>query len=131
MKFLKVTSLFGKILSCIIILFLISIIMVSFSISKEKNTNPFCKNININNVEFEYEQIIKYDYEYDCSTIYFYLVVNDNVSKDNCVSLAVDICKQIQDLDCFTHFEINGALIKKTLYLSVDLKTLQVSYVGE
>ena len=131
MKIFKIIANISKCICLIILMFFISTLLVSFKLTKQDNINPFCKQIILKeNIDISYDEIEKFDYKIDCSTIYFFIIVNENTSKENCISLAIEICKQIQYLKCFTHFEITGKLIEKVLYLSIDLNDLQISYVG-
>lgn len=118
----------GKMLSLIILFFLIATILVSFKLANENVSNPFCLNKYEDvNVTLEYQEIVEYDYYFECSTLYFDLTLKDDLKQNQIISLLVSIGQQIQDLDCFTHFQI--LVNQKIMYATVDLKTLEVHYV--
>ena len=115
----------------IFIIFIISVLIISFKISKERVSNPYCQNKYTNeNVVLEYKEIIKYELSYDCSTMYFIIYVNDNLSIDEIKSLLLSIGQELCDYDCFTHFEIHSDSLRKTIYATIDLKTNELSIVG-
>lgn len=129
MKILKLLSTLGKSLLYILFLFFLSIVFLSISLRYEKNINPFClNNYEDQEYDFNYDGLISCKYNYSCSTIYFYLTVDDSYTKDKCLSLILSIASQIQSKDVFSHFQVTSNSI--TMFASVDLSTLQISYVG-
>ena len=106
-------------------------IIVSYKISSEETINPYCLNLYQDEViSLEYEEIIEYTYKFDCSTLYFDIKVIDNINKNEIISLLLMIANDINKYECFTHFTVINNSLNNPLYASIDLKTMQVSYVN-
>ena len=130
-KFVNVTLSIAKSVTFIAMLALLSTGIVSLKVSKEDNSNPFCSNKYLNeDIKLDYKEIKKYEYKFNCSTMYFDLFVDDSLSKNEILSLLASIGKQLKDYECFTHFEIFSDSLDKPMYATINLKTLEVSYVG-
>ena len=130
-KFINVTLSIAKSVTFIAMLALLSTGIISLKLSKEDASNPFCENKYSNEkIELNYKEIIKYEYKFDCSTMYFDLFVDEKLSKDEILSLLLSIGKQLKDYECFTHFEIFSDSLAKPIYASINLKKQEVSYVG-
>ena len=130
-KILSFLGVLGKICCYIISLILIAMIIVSYKISLEETNNPYCLNVYQDEViSLEYEEIIEYTYKFECSTLYFDIKVIDNIDKNEIISLLIMIANDISEYECFTHFTIINNTLNNPLYASIDLKTMQVSYVN-
>ena len=130
-KILKITLTIAKSVTFITMLALLATGIVSLKFSKEDTSNPFCNSKYIDDeVILNYKEIIKYNYKYDCSTMYFDLFVDEKLSKDEILSLLLSIGKQLKDYECFTHFEIFSDSLAKPMYASINLKKQEVSYVS-
>lgn len=127
-----------KIYKNIIIIFLTvftiitaSVLIISFKISKERINNPFCQNKYENvNIVLDYEEIKKYEFNYDCSTMYFVIYVDESLTIDEIKSLLLTIGLDLSEYDTFTHFEIHSDSLRKTIYAVINLKTNELSIVG-
>lgn len=120
-----------KSFSLVLTLFIVSFLIITFKISKENIKNPFCKNLLDNEVIIlNHEEIKKYEYKYDCSTLYFIIEVDESLNKEMISSLLLSIGKELKEYDCFTHFEIHSASLSKTIYAVINLKTNELSIVG-
>lgn len=131
-KVLKLFSNIGKIITLLFCLFFISILIISYQLSKEKTINPFCKN-NYDNKEIvlNYNQIKEYDYRFDCSTMYFYIKVDESLNKEEIKSLLLSIGNDLKEYDFYTHFEITSDSLNTTIYASLDLKNQKLSILGK
>ena len=106
-------------------------IIISYKISAEETINPYCLNLYQDEViTLEYEEIIEYTYKFDCSTLYFEIKVIDNINEKEIISLLLMIANDIDKYECFNHFSVINNTINNPLYASIDLKTMQVSYVN-
>ena len=71
MKLLKFLSKISQVICFTLLLLFISLVLVSYRISKEKVVNPFCNNKYENiNINLEYKEINEYSYKFSCSTLY-------------------------------------------------------------
>lgn len=130
-RLLKITGTIGKSLTYMSLLILLSTGIISLKVSKEDNSNPFCSNKYLNeDIKLEYKEIKRYEYRYDCSTMYFDLFVDESLNIKEILSLLVSIGKQLKDYECFTHFEIFSDSLDKPIYATINLKTQEISYVG-
>ncbi len=121
----------GKILSLVCLFIIVATLIVSFKLSKENVDNPFCLNNYDESqpINLEYQEILNYDYHYQCSTLYFEIIVIDNLNKNQTISLLISIGQQLKDYNCFTHFQVEGVGLEKVLYATIDLQTQELNYV--
>lgn len=118
--FIFITNLSKSIIFALL-LFLVSLLIISLKLSNENSRNPFCNNYYINEkVILEYDQIIKYEYKFDCSTMYFNLLVDERLSKEEIIGLLVQINSDLSNYECYKHFEITSNSLKKPIYASID-----------
>ena len=97
--------------------------------SRRLASRAFCLNkYEQQEYDLNYDGLLTCNYNYSCSTIYFYLTVDDSYTKDKCLSLIISIASQIKSKEIFNHFQVSNNNI--TIFASVDLMTLQISYVG-
>lgn len=128
---MKIITSFLKGFMFLLSLVIISIIIVSFSLSKERSINPYCKNNYENEViELNYKEIKEYEINFNCSTMYFKLLIDENLKKQDIISLLISIGNDLKDYDCFTHFEIYSSSLTKPIYAVIDLDTNEVSIIG-
>lgn len=130
-KVLKILGKIGKSLTLVITLFFISTLIISLKLSKEETVNPFCRN-NYDNKEIvlNYNQIDTYTYRFDCSTMYFYIKVDENLNKEEIKSLLLSIGYDLKEYDFYTHFEVISDSLPVPLYASIDLKTQKLNMIG-
>ncbi len=115
----------------VVVLFTLATLCVSYKLSKENVTNPFCFNKYDNEViQLNYPEIKKYDYYFECSTLYIQLEVDAALSKEQILSLLLSIGNDLKEYKCFTHFCIDSEQFNKTMYATINLKTNEMSYVG-
>lgn len=128
-KILKIFGNIGKGFCFILLLIMISIGIISFKMTKENKSNPFCKNKYENiNLNFDYKEILNCEYYYECSTLYVILKVDKTLSKEDTISLLLSIADDLNELDCFTHFEVQSETLPY-LYATINLKTKEISYI--
>ena len=131
MKIIKIISKISKCVCVFLLIILFSIVLVSYKISKEKVNNPYCIcNYEEETIILDYNEIINYQYMFECSTLYFTMEVIPSLNKHEILSLLLTIANEIKHYECFTHFEVNSQTLEKTLYVSIDLNDLSISYVG-
>ena len=129
-KILRFFSNISKAICLVLILLLISMILVSFKLVNEKTINPYCENKYENEIiTLEYKEIKQYKYKFECNTLNFNIEVVDYINKQEVLSLLLSIGKQIQYLDCYTHFEVTSDSFEKAIYASIDLSDLSLSYI--
>ena len=129
-KVLHFIAMIAKGLSFIILLFAISFLCLSIKLGNENVENPFClSSLKDEKITLNYEEIIDYQYYFSCSTLYFIIDVEKDLSKEDIISLLILIGQDLKDYECFTHFEVKSESLAKTFYATIDLKTFEVSYV--
>ena len=76
----------AKGITFIFFMFLLAILLASFNLANKESKNPFCMNLNVESIVLEDEMIKEYDYKIECSTIYVYINVIDEVKSylDKC-----------------------------------------------
>lgn len=130
MKLLKFLSKISQVICFTLLLLFISLVLVSYRISKEKVVNPFCNNKYENiNINLEYKEINEYSYKFSCSTLYVYMNVNQSLTKEEILSLLLSISIDLS-LDCYIHYEVNSDSLDKNLYASYNNNYKELSYVG-
>ncbi len=126
----KFFSTIGKCLVVLLLLDILAVSIVSIKMSYENVSNPFCFNKYENEkIQFNYNEIKKYEYHFQCSTLYVTMEVDEQLSKEEIVSLLLSISQDLKEYDCFTHFEIKSASLVKSMYATINLKTNEISYV--
>ena len=129
-KVLHFIAMIAKGLSFIILLFAISFLCLSIKLGNENVENPFClSSLKDEKITLNYEEIIDYQYYFSCSTLYFIIDVEKDLSKADIISLLILIGQDLTDYECFTHFDVNSARLTKTSYATIKLKTFKESYV--
>ena len=79
-KAIKVFFTIAKSVTFILFLFVFSLIVVSFSLSNEKRTNPYCVNKYQNEIVAINDKSIKeYTFNFDCNTLYIRALLIDNI----------------------------------------------------
>lgn len=118
--FLLINKMFKSVVF-IISLISISILIISIKISNEKPDNPYCDNLyNNEKINLLYDEIISYEYRYDCSTMFFEIVVDDKLERKDIVSLLMTITLDLSEYDCFIHYQVTNNMLDKPIYASVD-----------
>ena len=122
--FIFITNLSKSIIFALL-LFLVSLLIISLKLSNENSRNPFCNNYYINEkVILEYDQIIKYEYKFDCSTMYFTIHLIDGINKKEAIALLTSIAVDLKDYDFFTHFELHSSGFEKVMFAVDELTGL-------
>lgn len=111
-------------------MFLLAILLASFNLANKESKNPFCMNLNVESIVLEDEMIKEYDYKIECSTIYVYINVIDEVNESNVKKLSESIIKSFKKHKCYVHLQIDGVLLSKTMYVSYDYINDNISYLG-
>lgn len=111
-------------------MFSLSVVLLSFSLRGEENINPYCKldkNIDVN---IEIEGIKNIEYVIDCSTIYFSIILEDFIDKNEAISILYDIGNKVKKYECFIHFEVSGMQFEKTMYATYNYQNNLINLVG-
>ena len=133
MIFIRVINFIIKIskgITFIFFLFLTSIIIASISLANKKSDNQYCINVNIEEVTLNYESIQEYEYKINCSTIYLYIILKDDVNTNDSKTISYDIIEKLKVYKCFVHLQLNGKSLNKTMYSTYDYKYDKVSFLG-
>lgn len=120
----------AKGITFIFFMFLLAILLASFNLANKESKNPFCMNLNVESIILEDEMIKEYDYKIECSTIYVYINVIDEVNESNVKKLSESIIKSLKKHKCYVHLQIDGVLLSKTMYVSYDYINDNISYLG-
>ena len=129
----KIINFFFVISKSVVLVFLmfaLSVVLLSFSLRGEKNINPYCKldkNIDVN---IEIEGIKNIEYVIDCSTIYFSIILEDFIDKNEAISILYDIGNKVKKYECFIHFEVSGRNFNKPIYATYNYQNNLINFVG-
>ena len=111
-------------------LFFIACLLLSFSLKKENSKNPYCKNTQNINMNLDYQDIKQIEYKVDCSTIYFYVELDDSIDKKKACALLYEISDDASVYELFIHFEVSGKSLSKIMYASYDYKMKELYFIG-
>lgn len=128
----KATTIFfiiAKSVTLILLLFLISLIIISYSLKNETRINPYCINKYQNEViKIDNKNIKDYSYKYDCNTLYLEIaLINDENTK---LTKTLDTVKQqTNKYDCFIHITI--ICNDNTYYATISKQNKEIHFLGE
>ena len=72
----------------------------------------------------------KYEYKVECSTIYLYINVNDEIDESNVKKLSELVVEPLKKYQCYIHLQIDGISLDKTMYASYNYKNDSISFLG-
>ena len=133
MVFIKIINFFinfAKGITFIFFIFSLAILLASFNLANKESKNPFCLNLNVKSIVINDIMVKKYEYKVECSTIYVYINVIDEVNESNVRLLSESIIESLKKHKCYVHLQIDGVLLSKTIYVSYDYINDNISYLG-
>ena len=132
-KLYKILSKVGYVVMQLTIMTVIAFFLLSVRLVSEESKNPYCRVANQNiELVLEYDSIDYYTYRINCNTLECEIFLNDNITKEKCISLLIEIKTQLelQSLDIATHFIIFGSLLEDVMYANLNLGYEGISYIG-
>lgn len=133
MVFIKIINFFinfAKGITFIFFIFLLAILLASFNLANKESKNPFCLNLNVNSIEINDIMVKEYEYKVECSTIYLYINVNDEIDESNVKKLSELVVEPLKKYQCYIHLQIDGISLDKTMYASYNYKNDSISFLG-
>lgn len=129
-KAIKVFFTIAKSVTFILFLFTFSLIIVSFSLSNEKRTNPYCVNKYQNEIVIINDKSIKeYTFNFDCNTLYINALLIDNIDEVALNDILLNIKEQVINYDCFIHLTLTSN--DKTYYASISKEDKKIYLLGK
>lgn len=128
----KTTTIFfiiAKSVTFILFLFLIALIIISYSLKNEARINSYCVNKYQNEViKINDENIKDYSYKYDCNTLYLEITLIDDGNTKLTKTLD-SIKQQTNKYDCFIHITI--ICNDNTYYATISKQNKEIHFLGE
>lgn len=133
MVFIKIINFFinfAKGITFIFFIFSLAILLASFNLANKESKNPFCLNLNVKSIVINDTSVKKYEYKVECSTIYLYINVNDEIDESNVKKLSELVVEPLKKHQCYIHLQIDGISLDKTMYVCYDYKNDSISFLG-
>ena len=128
-KIIAIFFTIAKSVTFILLLFFLSAIIVSYSLSNEKRINPYCINKYQNEViKINDTNIKDYSYKFDCNTLYLQITLLTDKNDDLLKTLKI-IKEEVSEYDCFIHIALGYN--DKTYYASISKDSKEIFLLGK